>query len=98
MRRPGNERYHRLVKLHQTEYSILPRNERRLFADQIVDHLTSMNPPVRFVQKKDNGASYISVSVDVAIEKTQQALRERKRNKLGGADGCTSTKDAPFVS
>mmetsp|Transcript_25214 Transcript_25214/g.37135 ORF Transcript_25214/g.37135 Transcript_25214/m.37135 type:complete len:308 (+) Transcript_25214:94-1017(+) len=72
---PGNVRYRTLVKSMQREYLDAKRRDKPRIARKIVDTISAMNPPGRFL-KRDSKGCWNEIGINKAREKTSQALRE----------------------
>lgn len=73
----GNAQWRMLVAANKELYVSLPKKQKMLLAQSIVNAVRSQNPPGRFLQKDVNGNSlWYDVGDKRAQEKTSQALRE----------------------
>lgn len=73
----GNAQWRMLVAANKELYVSLPKKQKMLLAQSIVNAVRSQNPPGRFLQKDVNGNNlWYDVGDKRAQEKTSQALRE----------------------
>ncbi len=75
-RHPGNTRFRCVVIKHKGKYATATRTEKMGIAVTVVEELEHCDPPARFVEA--DGSRYFLVDRKRAVEKTAQALRERK--------------------
>ncbi len=96
-RHPGNIRFRLLVKLYKEEYTKTVRIEKMNVAEKIVSELRTMQPPGRFLEQHGSAKAkasikYICVHEKVAVEKTAQALRERKWSPFSRSEAYATLK------
>jgi hypothetical protein len=73
---PGNLAFRRIVWARRPHYEKSIRNEKRKVAALVVQEVQALDPPGRFVVAFKRG--HVVVSATRALEKTCQALREKK--------------------
>ena len=73
---PGNQYFRSLVKPLKPEYVVSSKQEMKLFAQLIVEHIQALRPPGRFLKKNKGGNFWEEVENKYALEKTRQSLRE----------------------
>lgn len=78
---PGNISFRRLVWSYRGMYEEASRDDKRCVALQVIGDLSSLDPPGRFVEfSTKHEGKFELVTESRAIEKTCQALREKKIN------------------
>ncbi len=74
---PGNIRFRQLVNVAKEGYVLASLEDKRKYANCIVQHIRNLSPPGRFLKKSSGKDGYWSVMNDKgAHDKTRQALRE----------------------
>jgi hypothetical protein len=93
----GTQAYRTLVQRNQARYSICPEREKRMISKSIVD--TIVGDGRRFLGQKKGISGWYVMSLDEAIKKTSQALREGqpKRRQELVRSGVTKTGTNTFV-
>jgi hypothetical protein len=84
----GNKRWRELIRRHRQQYNLLPRNQRPIIAESIVQAVRSLSPPGRFLAKDAATQVWYDIGDERATEKTAQAMRDSKKN---GKDKVTPT-------
>jgi len=84
---PGNIHFRKLVNQHKMRYLSANKIEKPKVAREVVNVWKQMDPPGRFLQKKDEGDKgaapvWIETSDKKAQEKASQCLRERTSDVL----------------
>lgn len=86
---PGNKVYLTVVQHNKSQYNKTPKHDKTSYANAIVDTVLAQNPPGRFLQKKDKKDKendkdnlWYEVARKRAVEKTVQALGEKKETKV----------------
>jgi len=75
---PGNIRFRQLVNVARERYVSGSKEDKKKYVYCIVHHISSLNPPGRFLKKLDGKDGPWSImSEKVVINKTRQALREK---------------------
>jgi hypothetical protein len=72
----GNEQFRALVALKKIHYVTSTRREKMIISRSIVHAIRSMEPPGRFLDRKDKTGPWYDIGDKKAIEKTSQALRD----------------------
>ncbi len=72
---PGNIRFRALVKTARAGYALSSNADKRKYVDCIVQHIRSLDPPGRFLDKDEDGRWFV-MDDRKANKKTRQALRE----------------------
>jgi len=59
LNRPGNKRYHRLIRAQKPKYDAAPKNRKEDVVYEIIDTIRSLDPPGRFLlhQKQEDASS-----------------------------------------
>lgn len=73
---PGNQYFRNLVKALRLEYVKTPKPEKIFFGKLVVQHIQSLKPAGRFLQKDKDSGAYYELDDKKALDKTRQALRE----------------------
>ena len=73
---PGNTQWRMLVATNKELYVTLPKKQKMMLSQSIVNAVRSQNPPGRFLQKDVHHDVWYDVGDKRAQEKTSQALRE----------------------
>lgn len=73
---PGNKLFRKIIERFKPEYAEAVRSQKSLVADQVLDVMTELKPPARFLDPR--GEHYVTVSEKRQREKICQALREKK--------------------
>jgi hypothetical protein len=78
---PGNQYFRSLVKTHQKEYSLIPRRDKAVLVQKILDDIRERGG--RFLRQQHSPRVWMEVHQAIAYEKVCQALREyqKTRNK-----------------
>lgn len=75
---PGNIQFRGLVARYKSDYESTTRSSKAFVAEQVIQDLSSLDPPGRFIELGGDGdEEYVVVSHKRALEKTCQALREK---------------------
>ena len=73
----GNINFRRIVWEFRDTYEKAYRNAKKEVAVEVIEDIASLDPPGRFVCRLDND-TFVEVPYERALEKTCQALREKK--------------------
>lgn len=73
---PGNQQFRHIVSRYKDAYQNSPKLSKRRVAACVISIIERLDPPGRFVEKRQDG-QYVVASVEKAIRKTSQALREK---------------------
>jgi hypothetical protein len=78
---PGNQYFRSLVKAHQKEYSRIPRRDKAVLVQEILNDIRERGG--RFLRQQQSPRVWMEVHQAIAYEKVCQALREyqKTRNK-----------------
>jgi hypothetical protein len=76
----GNQNFRKIIWRFRESYKKAERNGKHSVAREVIEAVRELNPPGRFIERLDEEA-YVIVSEQRALEKTCQALRERKMRK-----------------
>lgn len=77
---PGNQRFRFYIRQYKPIYMQASRTAKMTIASQVVEELKRADPPARFVEPVDDEGNFLEVGLRRCVEKTSQALRERKWN------------------
>ncbi len=72
---PGNIRFRQLVKVAREGYALSSKADKKRYAASILQHISSLDPPGRFLDKDDKGQWFV-MDAKESKAKTRQALRE----------------------
>ncbi len=72
---PGNIRFRQLVKVAREGYALSSKADKKKYAESILQHISSLDPPGRFLDKDDKGQWFV-MDAKKSKAKTRQALRE----------------------
>lgn len=72
---PGNIRFRALVKAARAGYALSSKADKRMYASCIVQQISSLDPPGRFLDKDEEGRWFV-MDEKKSMDKTRQALRE----------------------
>jgi hypothetical protein len=100
---PGNERFRALVqtKYDESYCTTFTTREKRALAQEIIDHITSLSPPGRFLKRPGKSHTnrglkgpWEKVPPKEVLKKTCQAIRDCNRNDRSGyAAGVSIPED-----
>jgi len=82
----GNANFRKIVWMYKEEYTRAYRSEKTSIAKKVIAEIVSLDPPGRFLEKAEDGSYYVEVDKKHALEKTCQALRERKNKAPEGLE------------
>jgi hypothetical protein len=88
---PGNLMFRQTVCAHRQLYENAYRSEKQSVAKQVIDSISSLDPPGRFIELT-KGGKYVLVPIEKVLEKTCQALREKKFKPPPKADALDTHK------
>jgi hypothetical protein len=104
---PGNLRFRRIIWKYKPIYAGTPRSLKGTVAELVINEIACLDPPGRFLEPQSAHRCFRQVTRKRAIEKTCQALREKKNNmgqrqvspdqerlQLGGASSASPSTDA----
>jgi len=74
---PGNSNFREIVRRKRGDYHSIKYSNKRQIAFQVINLVQTQKPRGRFLVRKENGY-WIDAPCDKVLEKTCQALRERK--------------------
>lgn len=74
----GNQNFRQVVYSFKKEYTLAPRDAKKVVAKKVVHFLSSLEPPGRFVKSTSVDGEFKIVADDIALEKTCQSLREKR--------------------
>lgn len=77
---PGNLRFRNIIVKYKPLYAATPRSMKGTVAEMVINEIASLEPPGRFLEPLLETSRFREVSRKRAIEKTCQALREKKNN------------------
>ena len=80
-KRPGNKHYHWLIETVKPTYDRVPKNQRRVQAEVVVDQIHKLEPPGRFLVQKNADGTYEELDTGTNVKKAWQALRDWKPRK-----------------
>jgi len=72
---PGNIRFRQLVKVAREGYALGSKADKKRYAENILQYISSLDPPGRFLDKDDKGQWFV-MDAKKSKAKTRQALRE----------------------
>ena len=72
---PGNIHFRQLVKVAREGYALSSKADKKKYAESILQHISSLDPPGRFLDKDDKGQWFV-MDAKKSKAKTRQALRE----------------------
>jgi hypothetical protein len=78
---PGNLMFREVVSEHRKAYECAYRCEKQRVAHEVINQISKFDPPGRFIELTKEG-TYILVPFEKVLEKTCQALREKKYRSL----------------
>jgi len=87
-RHKGNANFRELVRRNKQLYLRMSKKDKMQVAVSIYDHIASLSPPGRFLNKNPETDMWFETSRQRALEKISQALREKTasdRNKAAAA-------------
>ena len=76
---PGNLRFRKIIVKYKPLYAATPRSMKGTVAEMVINEIACLDPPGRFLEPQAD-QQFREVSRKRAIEKTCQALREKKNN------------------
>ena len=80
---PGNIQFRNFINQRRDEYIVLKKNkDKNDLALQIMNEVTSLDPPGRFLVEDPSGAMFHELGRDKVLAKIKQALREKREVKL----------------
>ena len=79
-KRPGNQYFHSLIETVKPTYNTVPKHQRRLQAEVVVNQIQKLDPPGNFLKKNSDG-SYEELGREIAVKKAWQSLRDWKPRK-----------------
>jgi hypothetical protein len=77
---PGNLRFRRIIWKYKPLYASTPRSLKGTVAELVINEIACLDPPGRFLEPQSEHRCFRQVPRKRAIEKTCQALREKKNN------------------
>lgn len=77
---PGNLRFRRIIWKYKPLYAGTPRSLKGTVAELVINEIACLDPPGRFLEPQSAHRCFRQVTRKRAIEKTCQALREKKNN------------------
>lgn len=105
---PGNQRFRTLISTYkdQAYCSSYTAQEKRAVAQEVMNHITSLDPPGRFLKREGRGhisrglsGPWEILSEKECIKKTCQALRDCNRlDRTGYAEGVNRPDDVKEVA
>jgi len=72
----GNQFFRYLVQNKKYEYVVAEPRQKRDIALHVIDIVSKLNPPGRFLEKNKQTNTWYEVEFKIALKKTRQALRE----------------------
>mmetsp|Transcript_26438 Transcript_26438/g.39094 ORF Transcript_26438/g.39094 Transcript_26438/m.39094 type:complete len:315 (+) Transcript_26438:149-1093(+) len=72
----GNEYFRSLVREHKVAYVACPKPQKGKYSQLIVDKISALDPPGRFLKQDNNTKLWYDIGEKKALDKTRQALRE----------------------
>ena len=95
----GNRIFRNMVWNLRDEYVRADRSDKRVVANRVIDAMAQLDPPGRFIARSSSSTKYVEVNRKKAVEKTCQALREKKYTHPPVLDdidvGAASTNSKP---
>jgi DNA-directed RNA polymerase delta subunit len=75
----GNKRFLDVIALHRPDYVRAPKIQKPSVARVIVRLIRNGDTPGRFIRKDDKTGKWVDIGDKKAVDKTAQALREKKK-------------------
>ena len=88
----GNRKFRAIVAKFQHKYQSAKRKEKPLIAKDVANVIRCQNPPGRFLQLDKSTECWYEVSIDEAIRKCSQALREGRLQRNSNANKSSPQK------
>lgn len=74
---PGNQQFRAIVAFHKPAYKAIENSLKTVIAREVVSFISNQSPPGRFLSPEKSKGVWYEIPHDMAIQKTQQALREK---------------------
>jgi len=76
---PGNKQFRSIVSMNKNYYNETENGIKTVIARGIVSFIQNRSPPGRFLTQTKQTKKWSEISFDAAVQKTQQALREKTK-------------------
>jgi hypothetical protein len=81
----GNIQFRSLVRKLKTRHELAPKYEKPFIAKCIIDEISKMDPPGRFLKETEHKGCWVEISEKEAMRKTRAALREKDKKSASPA-------------
>jgi hypothetical protein len=81
----GNIQFRSLVRKLKKRHELAPKYEKPFIAKCIIDEISKMDPPGRFLKETEHKGCWVEISEKEAMRKTRAALREKDKKSASPA-------------